>query len=221
MQHRVLSHRRGHGSRDRGLPSVGRGLLRGELGVHIVSDGVVAQLSSDLTAMRAAVKKSPAQVRRRSKDLRLMSMSSAGAGVAWVRMFRSRSQRRRRDSGGSLPRQEDPPFDDSRHRERAKHDGRVIVDAISTRLCRLRSCSANGWPSWCPRHRRDDLHDDCPIPAGGGGVVPCSTRTGQMACSVHAALTEPSSRPLKPPCPRLPTTSIRALSLTSSRTCAG
>lgn len=44
----------------------------------------------------------------------------------------------------------------------------------------------------------DEAHDDDPV-RGGGGVEPCRTRTGQMACSVHAALTEPSSRPLNPP----------------------
>ena len=35
-------------------------------------------------------------------------------------------------------------------------------------------------------------------------------RTGQCACVAQAELTEPSKRPVSPPCPRVPTTSIAA-----------
>lgn len=35
--------------------------------------------------------------------------------------------------------------------------------------------------------------------SGGGAVVPWMTSTGQVACSVHAELTDPSSRPVNPP----------------------
>jgi hypothetical protein len=51
-----------------------------------------------------------------------------------------------------------------------------------------------------------------PRQPGRGRLSPWITRTGQTACSGHAELTDPGSGPAKPPCPRLPATSIRASS---------
>lgn len=34
---------------------------------------------------------------------------------------------------------------------------------------------------------------------GGGGVAPCTTSTGHVACAAQAELTEPSNRPANPP----------------------
>ena len=58
-------------------------------------------------------------------------------------------------------------------------------------------------------------------PAGRGRwLAAVMTSTGQEACSATFALTEPSKSPAKPPWPRLPTTSMIAPTLASSRTLA-
>src|ERR1022692_531180 len=48
-----------------------------------------------------------------------------------------------------------------------------------------------------------------------------TTTTGHGAWCTQCMLTEPSSAPAKPPCPRLPTTSRSASAAASIRTCAG
>lgn len=73
------------------------------------------------------------------------------------------------------------------------------------------------WHSSCVdrRARFVDSHF-CVLAAGG-----CTTTTGQLAWTAQKVLTEPSSRPMKPPWPRLPTTSISASRPASMRTFAG
>jgi len=44
----------------------------------------------------------------------------------------------------------------------------------------------------------------------GDAYSPCTTSTGHLACSTQVRLTEPSSRPAKPPWPRLPMMSMSA-----------
>ncbi len=55
-----------------------------------------------------------------------------------------------------------------------------------------------------------------------GSGAGCTTVTGQCACSTHCMLTDPSTRPRNPPCPRDPTTSrSQSVDLSTSARGAG